>query len=124
MHEVSLVRTLLQQVCQIASQNRGLVSSIEIEIGAISGVEPELVELAFEQLKQEFLPSNPDLIIRKQPIVVICQQCRKRSALAGFAFRCAHCDEEDVRIVQGEQFRLLTITLEQDSALPEENHAH
>ena len=51
MHEHSLVRSLLDQVEQLRRENGAVsVDVVTVEIGPLSGVEPDLIHSAFEQL--------------------------------------------------------------------------
>ncbi|HND53648.1 MAG TPA: hydrogenase maturation nickel metallochaperone HypA, partial [Pirellulaceae bacterium] len=51
MHEASLVEQLLDQVRKVASEHGGgRVTRIELVVGELSGVEPDLVRCAFDRL--------------------------------------------------------------------------
>ena len=51
MHEVSLVRSLLEQVDRVVTSQGGRAAvEVCVEIGPLSGVEPLLVKEAFTQL--------------------------------------------------------------------------
>ena len=120
MHEFSLIRSLLRQVKEIAAKHNDgqveshRVASVEVQIGALAGVEPELVPLAFEQLTHQTPLEHTALIIHKQALAVVCTDCEQETELEGFVFRCGHCQSGNVRIIRGDQFRLLTMTMEQE----------
>ena len=112
MHEHSLVRSLLSQVKQIAQQNGASeVTDIELEVGPLSGVESCLVESAFETLRMGTCAEAGKLTIRHVPLKVICQDCGSESILECFRFQCVQCQSRSVKVIQGEMFRLLTVTL-------------
>jgi len=110
---MSLVRSLLKQVAEVARENGGgIVAHIEVEIGPLTGVEPELLRLAFELIKQETGDDRAELAVHQVPMVVHCSNCDTDSELARFVFRCGNCNSGEVRVISGDEFRLLNITLD------------
>lgn len=115
MHEVSLVRSLLRQVAQIAAENGGgRVACVSVSIGAISGVEPQLVRDAFAQLSDQTCQPAAELLIDVVPATIVCCDCNHETALTRFIFRCANCQSGRVRLIRGDDFRLLTLTLDRE----------
>ncbi len=124
MHEMSLIKRLLLQVQEIAREHHSdFVGEITVELGPLSGVEPELVRIAFEQVVgraeapqvggalARSTTQNATLTIRKVPLVVRCLQCDGESDVNNFIFLCDNCGSGRVRIVSGDAFRLLSVTL-------------
>lgn len=114
MHEASLVRTLLQQVADLLAAHRGdCVETIEVELGPLSGVEPLLVQSAFDQL----VPSSPvagaRLIVKEVALEARCRTCRTEFAVGKFKFICPDCGSTDIQIVRGDEFRLISISIQQ-----------
>ena len=115
MHEVSLVRSLIEQVRMIVADNgSGQIMSVKVEIGAICGVEPELVRIAFDRIKFETSLHDTELVIDKSPMVVACAECSNETTLNHFVFRCGICQSGNVRVIRGDEFRLVDITLNRD----------
>ena len=116
MHEYSLVRNLLTQVKQIADDHGSTdVVEIEVEIGPLSGVDPKLLELAFEALQPESCAPAAELTIRHIPLRVRCKSCRVDSDLKSFHFQCCECGSGAVDVIQGDAIRLLSISLNESS---------
>lgn len=112
MHEHSLVRSLLTQVQQIALLNgSNEVTDIEVEVGPLSGIESSLVESAFTTLRMGTCAETSKLTVRHVPLIVACQDCGTETELECFRFRCSECQSGSVKVIQGEIFRLLTVTL-------------
>lgn len=107
MHERSLVKTLLKQADQIARENDAAnVAEVSVEIGPLSGVEVELVKTAFEELS----PSSKLKVI-EVPLTVRCTRCHAESDLTDFVFRCDSCGSGEVKVISGDEFRLISLTL-------------
>ena len=113
MHEASLVEQLLGQVRRIAEQNGGgRVTRIEVIVGELAGVEPDLVRFAFDRLAPDAGLAEARLSLVVRPVSVYCVTCSATSALSGFVFRCPRCGDEKVEVVDGEQFVLHQVTLD------------
>lgn len=114
MHEASLVRTLLNQVSDLLTEHRGdCVETIFIELGPLSGVEPLLVQSAFEQLAPESPVAGAKLVIQEIALGARCRQCHADFEIQRFQFLCPACGSRDVQVVSGDEFRLLSITIKQ-----------
>ena len=113
MHEVSVVRTLLAQVGQIVDQhNATKATGIELEIGPLSGVEVELVRIAFADLVEGTRFAGATLSIQQVPLAIECLECGCESNLPKFVFRCVQCDSGRVQVIRGDELRLLSVTVE------------
>ena len=113
MHEVSLMRELLTQVKQAMQQN-GVerVSSLQIEIGPLAGVEPLLVEQAFCVLIPETVFERTRLVVHQPALMAVCQECQCEFEVMNFQFSCPTCSSSKVQVTSGDQLRLLSITVE------------
>ncbi len=117
MHEMSLVRSLLSHVEAIVQDHQAeSVEEVCVEIGPLSGVEIELVKSAFAQLVGEASQANTAMTVREAPLVIHCRDCDRESELVDFVFRCLTCGSGRVRIVRGDEFRLVSVTLRESPA--------
>lgn len=108
MHEVSLVRSLLEQVDRIVAEQGGRAAvEVRVEIGPLSGVEPLLVKEAFTQLA-----GDGTLIIDEVTLTARCDSCHTEFELESFRFVCPHCDSRETHIVRGDAFRLMSVTVD------------
>ncbi len=120
MHEASLVRTLLDKVAALLAEHQGdSVEEVLVELGPLSGVEPLLVQSAFEQLAAGHGLAGTKLIINEIPLEAKCRQCDVLFEIERFKFRCSACGSSDVQVMRGDEFRLLSITIRQ----PDHNEA-
>jgi hydrogenase nickel incorporation protein HypA/HybF len=112
MHEASLAKNLLEQVCCIASEHPlSRIARVEIELGPLSGVEPLLLSLAFERLASESSLSEMELVMREVALLVCCQNCMCQSEIDNFEFICSQCGSTDLSIVAGDCIRLTSVDL-------------
>jgi hydrogenase nickel incorporation protein HypA/HybF len=112
MHEYSLVRTLLDQVQEIARQHAATaVAEVVIAVGPLSGVEPLLLQSAFQRMAPSELLEHTQLTIQNVPLVVECESCGRQSNLSNFVFACQHCESSATRVVSGEDIMLRHVML-------------
>ena len=113
MHEESLVRSLLRQVELIADEHRATeITEIEVEIGPLSGVEPLLVQSAFARVAASTACGSARLSIHQVELEALCESCGQQFEMQELRFRCPCCKANGIRIVRGDEFRLMNVTLE------------
>jgi hydrogenase nickel incorporation protein HypA/HybF len=116
-HEVSLVQSLLKQVDEIVHANHGRSAvEVRVEIGPLSGVESLLVKAAFAQLTAGTQHGDTTLTIDEVPLTAHCPSCQTEFELEGFRFVCPRCGSRATRVVRGDAFRLMSVTVD----VPEE----
>ncbi len=117
MHEISLVCSMIRQVRQLATRHGGgLVSEVLLEVGPLSGVEPLLLQSAWQEQTAETELASTVLSINEVPLAVCCRACNGSFEPVNFDFRCPFCQSADTEVVRGEGLVLQSITLDQPSA--------
>lgn len=112
MHEYSLARDVAAQVVRIARANYGKrVIEVVIEAGPLSGIEPVLLQSAFEQCTAATELHGTQLTIRDVPLVIRCRSCAQVSSLQDFLFVCPTCGSASVEVVSGDKLMLRHIEL-------------
>jgi hydrogenase nickel incorporation protein HypA/HybF len=113
MHELSVCQGLMRQVDHLAAAHgAAAVERIVLQIGALSGVEPPLLERAFEIARAGTVAAAAELEIRTGPVVVECRECGGTSAVPPNRLLCSYCGEWRVRVVEGEELVLLSVELD------------
>jgi hydrogenase nickel incorporation protein HypA/HybF len=114
MHERSLVRALLRQVQQVADENSaGRVRSIRVRIGEFSGVEPELLASAFNDLVQDTPFCGATLDLERVVLEGRCEQCGRQFRIERFNFQCDRCGSVRLALRGGEELLLESIMMEE-----------
>ncbi len=113
MHEYSIVQSLLDLCDENARQNKATkVTKIVVKIGVMSGVEPSLLQTAFETFKEKTICEEAEFIINMQEIVVKCNRCLEESTLQKLEYCCPKCESTDLNILDGEDMYLMQLELE------------
>jgi len=113
MHEYSVVQALLEQVEKYADENSAeKVTKVVVKIGAMSGVEPYLLEVAFNTFKEKTICDGAEFVMNVQPLTIVCRECGRRSELEAVRYSCPSCESLNVEVVDGEEMYLMTLEME------------
>ncbi|MEE8587944.1 MAG: hydrogenase maturation nickel metallochaperone HypA, partial [Sulfurimonadaceae bacterium] len=73
MHEYSIVQALLTQCEEIAAANDATkITKVVVKIGVMSGVEPHLLEVAFNTFKESGVTEGSEFVMNIQPLTIEC----------------------------------------------------
>jgi len=113
MHEYSIVQSLLDSCEEHAKQNNSnKVTKVVVKIGVLSGVEPDLLQTAFDTFKEKTVCENAEFVINRQKIVVSCLSCNEESTLEKNEFLCPKCNSNQLKVIDGEDMYLMHLELE------------
>jgi hydrogenase nickel incorporation protein HypA/HybF len=121
MHETSLMSTLIRQVEAIAERhNEARVVEVSVSVGEFSGVEPDLLRMAFERQIVDTPLHGGRLNLARVPLEGVCSQCLSEFAIEAFRFVCPRCGDSHVTVVRGEEMILESVVFEDiaTAALP------
>jgi len=113
MHEYSIVQALLTQCEEIVKENDAQsVQKVVVKIGKMSGVEPHLLEIAFNTFKEKTICDGADFVMNVQPLTIECNQCKTITELDEIYYKCPECESLDVRVIDGEEMFLMSLEME------------
>ena len=93
MHEMAIAEGILDIAFDYAEKNNSKkINKITLQIGEMSGVEIEALNMSFEVLTKETIAENAELIINKIPIIGQCNKCGKEFHIDHYNFLCPECD--------------------------------
>jgi hydrogenase nickel insertion protein HypA len=111
-HELSLCDDLLGQVVAIAAQhNAQSVESITVQIGALSGIEPTLLDSAFTMIRVGTVAEQALLIMQTSPVTVLCRKCGTQSEVAANRLLCNACQSHETTLLSGDELILASVAL-------------
>jgi hydrogenase nickel incorporation protein HypA/HybF len=112
MHELSVCQALLAQVRDIAhAHGASAVEQIIVAAGPLSGIEPALLERAFQLARAGSCAAHAKLRFEPTPVRVRCTQCGAESNCTANRLLCAQCGEYRTQLVSGDELRLLRVEL-------------
>lgn len=113
MHELSICQALLDQVENVARDHGARrVSRVALRIGALSGIEPELLEHAFVVARAGGVAGEATLEIEMTEPVVRCSVCGATGVVAANRLLCPGCGDWRVDLIEGREMVLAQVALE------------
>lgn len=112
MHEYSIVQSLLNS-CEehVVENNASSVSKVVVKIGVMSGVEPDLLQTAFDTFKEATVCENAEFVINIQNVIILCTECKTEKVLQELEYKCDNCGSINVEVVDGEEMYLMQLEL-------------
>lgn len=115
MHELAVCQALMDQVGQVAAREGALrVTAVTLQIGPLSGVEPQLLEDAWPIASAGSVAAGAGLRIEPMPVRVRCMSCGSESEAAPNRLVCGVCGDFRTRLISGEELLLKSLELEKD----------
>ena len=113
MHELSICRGLCTQLHELAAEHGAdKIRRVEIEVGAMSNVVPELLDQAFQVMRDSMpLIAGAELVVRRVPLLADCSDCGNEQELQRFVFECPACGSTKLTVTQGEELLLRQVEL-------------
>ncbi len=113
MHEYSIVTSLLE-LCEENAKKEGSekITKVEVKIGRLSGVEPYLLQSAFDTFKEKTICEEAKFIMHIQDVVIRCRNCDKEFTLKENEFTCPECKSFDIETIDGEGMYLMRLEME------------
>ena len=100
MHEYSIVQSLLESCEEHARQNKSTkVTKVIVKIGVLSGVEPDLLQTAFDTFKEQTICDGAQFLINHQKVVILCLACGEESTLEKNEFTCPKCKSNQIKVI-------------------------
>ena len=113
MHEYSIVQALLEQCENYAKENNAAkITKVVTKIGKLSGVEPHLLEIAFDTFKEKTVCDEAEFVMNLQNLLLYCNDCKCESEQDEVRYQCLHCQSTNVSVVDGEEMYLMTLEME------------
>jgi hydrogenase nickel incorporation protein HypA/HybF len=112
MHELSVCQALIRQVEDIARQHQAeAVKSVNVRIGPLSGVEPDLLEQAYSLAVAGTVAEASRLVIEKLPIRVRCEKCGAETGAEPNKLICGVCGDWHTQLLSGDEMLLASVEL-------------
>ena len=112
MHELSLCQNIMDQLHELARQHGAAsVARVEVQVGVLSGVEPQLLEQAFQFAQAGTIAEDATLVTEVVAPRVACLACGAEAEAKANDLRCSLCGSADTRLVSGRELILARVEL-------------
>lgn len=113
MHELSVCQALVRQLRDIAREQHAIrITRVIVQIGPLSGVEPELLRHAYPIASAGSPAADATLVLEPLPIRVHCENCGADSDASANRLLCGVCGDYRTRLISGDELLLASVELE------------
>ncbi|MDQ1717094.1 MAG: hydrogenase nickel incorporation protein HypA/HybF [Pseudonocardiales bacterium] len=106
MHELAIAQSVVDAVLDRLPENR--VSLVVLQVGKLSGVEPDALRFCFELAVADTALDGAELEIVEPAGLAWCETCRTEFGLSRPILLCA-CGSADVRVISGDQLLISSV---------------
>lgn len=112
MHELSVCQSLLDQVNTIAAEHHATtVDKIFLQVGPLSGVEPDLLQSAFPIARADTIAADAELVIEQVPVQVRCKSCNAETPAMPNRLVCGKCGDWKTVLLSGDELLLQRVEM-------------
>ena len=113
MHELSIAQSIVEQLEETTRAEGAIrVRRVTLTVGALSGVDPEALRLAYPVATEDTCAAGSDLVVEEVPSSVHCNACGQDSTPQFPFFVCETCGSQDVRVISGRELLISSVELE------------
>jgi hydrogenase nickel incorporation protein HypA/HybF len=111
-YEELLMRALVGRVESFAREHASAaVDNVCIRIGPLSGLEPQRLKTAFEQVATSPILAGARLMVQEAPLTQRCQDCGAVVQRQQPGFGCPACGSSKTVVLQGDSLLLESVEL-------------
>ena len=115
MHELSVCRGLVQQLEQLAAEHQARgCKTVRLQIGPLSGIEPQLLQQAFPIASADSRARDATLVIEVMPVRVRCNSCGAETDAVPNNLSCGLCHDWHTQLLSGDEMFLHSVELSMD----------
>jgi len=112
MHELSIAMNIIDIVEEEMNKYHATnVGKIELEIGSLSGVVPEMLEFALKESMQDHPVKHAKIVINHIQAEGKCEQCGLTQKIETFYDPCSHCGNYNLTIKSGRELNIKSIEI-------------
>ena len=112
MHELAVCQSLLRQLQALAASHAACaVRRVTVQVGTLSGVEPQLLASAFAIARAGSCAEHAELIVETLPVRIGCRRCGAEQHTRPGRLQCGSCGATDTRLLSGDELLLRQVEL-------------
>ncbi len=113
MHEMAIAEGIVDVALDTLKANNGsIIHAIQVQIGVLSGVEPEALHFCFEAVTQGTPAQGAKLDIETITMKGRCLDCHQEFSMEQYRHVCPHCNSFAVEELQGRELRVASIDMD------------
>jgi hydrogenase nickel incorporation protein HypA/HybF len=114
MHELGIARSILNTVREEANRwENKRVAAVGVQLGELSGVNPEALEFAFKSIVKDTVFESIELHIESTPRRHQCTRCSRAFDVLNHRTECTQCGERQTRLISGDEIEIAYLEIEE-----------
>lgn len=119
MHEFPVTQSILEIALRYANAaDARRITDIYLVIGSLSTMVDDSVQYYWDIISRGTLAEGARLHFQRIPMAMVCLECEQSYQPAPGELMCPFCGSQQVKITQGEEFRLESIAIEPTTPEP------
>ena len=112
MHELSIAQSIVELAEEVALKEKApSIKSIDIEIGALSGVVVDALEFAMESIVKKTKLEGTKINYLEINGKATCKECQLQFKTNDLLALCPDCGKANFEIIDGKQLRIKSLTV-------------
>ncbi|MFG6100089.1 hydrogenase maturation nickel metallochaperone HypA [Leptothoe sp. ISB3NOV94-8A] len=112
MHEIGLIQTALSVALDHAQdQGARQIHRIQLQVGELSGVDPDALAFAFDVVSGGTLAEKAELELIPIPVRCYCSSCQQIFQPSDWVYKCPRCHQLSTDIRQGKTLALTSLEI-------------
>lgn len=113
MHELSIVMNIIDTVEGKAVEMKAtVVHKIELEVGKLSGVEPDALDFALENAPRPPLLAKAQFVVHTIQPAARCLDCGAEFETTAYSTPCSSCSSIRTELVRGDELRIRSFDMD------------
>ncbi|HEY6446042.1 MAG TPA: hydrogenase maturation nickel metallochaperone HypA [Acidobacteriaceae bacterium] len=112
MHELSIALSMIERIEETAARHPGTVTSAQVKIGVLSGVDCEALRFAWEIAREGTPFAKAQLEIESVPLLVRCPSCGCTRSPQIQEILCPDCVTPEQVILSGRELELTSLEID------------
>jgi hydrogenase nickel incorporation protein HypA/HybF len=118
MHEFSIAESLVEQIVDITAENNlPAIDRVELEVGELRQVVPDILQLAFRETARGTPAEGAALMIEEVSARAQCRRCTRFFRPAPLDYSCPACGVADVQVLAGNALILKSVEANEPTGL-------
>lgn len=121
MHELPIAQSVLDIALRYAEREAATrITTLHLLIGELSSIVDDTLQFYWDIISRDTIAEGAILNFQRVSMLLVCNDCHAEYEPARGTLNCAHCHSDNVRVVDGDAFRLESIDIEQDERIPQD----
>ena len=115
MHEMAVTESILEITLRHAEEaGAARVTDIHLVLGELASIVDDSVQFYWDMISKDTIAEGATLHFRRIKAEMECLDCGARYHPGEGLLRCPNCQDGQVRVIAGEEFRLEAIEVDED----------